>query len=148
MKASGYLGYTIGFGDAFSGARDAGFNFGGTFHYGIKEKMMIGGELGLQSYSVDLGPLGSSSDTKLNILGSILYAMSYEDNSGLMLTAGAGIYGGFDSFGINGGIVYSHPVSESIQIYGMPRLHIVFDDSTPMMLSLSAGAFFDFGDKY
>jgi len=146
MKAGGYLGYSIGMGDIFD-IIDASFNFGGTFHYGINEKMMIGGELGLQSYDYDFG-FASSSETELNILGSILYAMSYEDSRGLMLTGGAGMYGGFDAFGINGGIVYSFPVAETIQLYGMPRFHIIFDDETPMMITLSAGAFFDFGDSY
>lgn len=144
IKAGGYLGYTIGFGDAFSGPADAGVNFGGTFHYGIKENLMIGGELGLQSYDY-----GSESDTKVNIIGSVLYPLNYTDEKAFYLTGGAGIYGGNDSgFGINGGIVYSFQVAESIQIYGMPRLHIVFMDNTPMMLSLSAGVFFDFGDRY
>ncbi len=144
MKASGYLGYTIGFGDAFSGPLDAGFNFGGTFHYGIKENLMIGGELGLQSYDYGVG-----SDTKVNLIGSVLYPLNYTDEKAFYLTGGLGLYGGTDNgLGINGGIVYSFQVAESIQIYGMPRLHIVFVDSTPMMLSLSAGAFFDFGDKY
>lgn len=147
MKAGGYLGYTIGTGDAFD-IVDPGFNFGGTFHYGITDRLMVGGELGFQSYSIDFGTV-DDSETKLNVLGSILYGMGYEDGQGLLLTAGIGNYGGIDAIGINGGIVYCYPVSDgSIQLIGMPRIHYVFEDGSPLMITLSVGALFDFGGGY
>ena len=62
MFVSGYGGYTIGMGDAFFDEEEtiggvtvgasfkAGISFGGAFHYGVTEKLLVGGELGLQSY--------------------------------------------------------------------------------------------------
>ncbi len=148
MIASGFLGYTFGFGDAFEYI-DAGLNFGGSYHYGITEKYLVGGELSFQTYKFDLGPLGDHSETELNILATALMDLNTTDEGGLFLTGGVGIYGGeSSSFGINGGIVYTKAVAETIKLFGMPRLHIILDDNTPMMLSLSVGAQFGFGDRY
>jgi hypothetical protein len=135
MFAGGYLGYGFGLGDAFPGDVDAGFGFGGTFHYGLNERMMIGGELGFQNYDS-----GTESELETNILFNGLYAFNYTRETGFYLTFGGGFYGGNDTnFGINGGIVYSKLISETISLYGMPRLHIIFADETPMILQLAVG---------
>ena len=54
--------------------------FGGAFHYGVTPKLLIGGELGMQSYKAEVtyeGVSASDSETEMNILFSGLYAMSY-----------------------------------------------------------------------
>jgi len=153
MFAGGYLGYGFGFGDAFEDIetglgtieRGAGFGFGGTFHYGLNEKLMIGGELGFQNYKA-----GDESELETNILFNGLYAFNYvEDETGFFGTFGGGFYGGSDTnFGINGGILYSKLISETISLYGMPRLHIIFADGTPMILQLAVGVLIPIGGSY
>ena len=160
---SGYLGYTLGFGDAFSDdeevilgttykySRSAGINLGGAFHLGVTEKLLIGGELGFQSYKaeVSVGSMSTSaSDFETNILASGLYVLSYEEEKkGMFLNFGAGIYGGGDSnLGLFGGIVYHKEMSESYDLIFMPRFHYVLADNVkPIMLSLSVGVSFPVG---
>lgn len=53
MMAGSYAGYTLGFGDAFKSYEENGvkyssgpnINFGGSFHYGVTDRLMIGGEV-------------------------------------------------------------------------------------------------------
>ncbi|KAA3636245.1 MAG: hypothetical protein DWP97_03065 [Calditrichaeota bacterium] len=160
---SGYLGYTLGFGDAFSDYEevvgtetykysfDAGLNLGGAFHIGVTEKMLIGGELGFQSYKFEstVGSFSvSSSDMETNILASALYVLNYEEEKKMFLNFGTGIYGGGDSnLGLFGGIVY-HKAMSSYDLILMPRLHYVLaDGSKPLMLSLSIEASFPVGQN-
>lgn len=164
MMIGGYAGYTLGFGDAFKDYEEpgfklsssAGFNFGGMFHYGINEKMMIGGELGLQQYKADMeavgtAPIGtivvegSDTETKLNILFNGLYALNYTEDKAMFLTAGAGIYD--SDFGLFGGILYRWAVSPTVFVFAMPRFHIVLADSTFELLQLSAGVQIPIGAK-
>jgi len=170
MLTGGYLGYTLGFGDPFGetdfigGSTDfsAGFSFGGHFHYGVSPKMLIGGELGFQSYNADVNteatsiggfsiPSTSTSagDTELNILGTALYAMNYtEDQKALYLTFGAGIYGGASSeFGFNGGVLWRTMVSPTIGLYVMPRFHLIMADTTMKMLQIAVGVQIPLGAK-
>ena len=148
MLTGGYAGYTLGFGDAFPDndvfSISAGISFGGTFHYGIKEKMMIGGELGFQSYKAEMTILGvsaSETSTETNILFNGLYAINYtDDENAFFVTAGGGLYGGSDSeLGIFGGIVYRKMVSETVGAYIMPRLHYVMTDPAMTMLQIAVG---------
>jgi hypothetical protein len=162
MAAGGYLGYSIGMGDVFddvdfaggSSSSDAGLSFGGHFHYGVSDKLMIGGEIFLQSYSFDfeydagfLGSAsGSDSETKTNFLASALYAMSMDEKKALFLTGGIGFYDfGDTNIGFNGGILYRFMVSETVALYGMPRIHIVMADDMFQLIQISAGAQFMFG---
>ena len=162
---SGYLGYTLGFGDAFADEEEvilgttykysfsAGINLGGAFHYGLSEKMMVGGELGFQSYKAEAsaGSIStSSSDFEMNILATALYVLNYEEeNKGMFLNFGAGLYGGGESnLGLFGGIVYHKELSQSYDVIFMPRIHyILADDVKPIMLSLSVGISLPIGEK-
>ncbi len=165
MMASGYLGYSIGLGDMFKDYTEAyyeysagaGLSLGGTFHYGLKENIMLGGELMIQSYKfeseykgtpvpgVELGEF-SDSETEVNILATGLYAMNYTDEKSFFLTGGVGFYdSGGMKLGLNAGIVYSMEVSPKISIFGMPRFHIVFADDTFELLQLAVGAQFSVG---
>ncbi len=162
MMISGYGGYTLGFGDAFFDESyeedgitvEASFkpsiNFGGMFHYGLAEKIMLGGELGFQSYKLEGSVMGYSADessTEMNILGSLLYTMNYDPaGDAFYLMAGAGLYGGFDDFGVNGGIMYSKKLGDKLKGFVMPRFHMLFSDPSAMMLSLSAGISFPLGE--
>ena len=160
MRINGYLGYTLGFGDAFpdNDFMSVGptFNIGGQFFYGWKENMMIGGELYLQNYTAKIKansglgiPSSSNGDMKFNILANLLYGMSQNEESAFYFIAGAGFYDyGGTSLGINGGILYEKAFGESMTFFAMPRLHIVFEDNTPMMLQLSSGATFPIGGGY
>lgn len=164
MRINAYAGYSLGFGDAFPSDDAFSFgpnlNFGGQFFYGWKENMMVGGELYIQNYKAEVdiaaipeigyaGSSSSDSEMKINILANILYAMNYEDDKGFFLIGGVGFYD-YDgmSIGFNGGILYQTALSESITAFGMPRLHIVFEDNTPMMLQLSVGVTFPIGGGY
>ena len=159
MLAGGYAGYTLGFGDAFPDddvfSRNAGISFGGTFHYGINEKMMIGGELGFQSFKTEvelpaiLGGSSSETSTEMNILFNGLYAINYtDDENAFFVTAGGGLYGGDDSeLGIFGGIVYRKMVSETIGAYVMPRFHYVMSDPAMTMLQIAVGVHIPVGSN-
>jgi len=159
MLTGGYAGYTLGFGDAFFdedyGSFKAGISLGGTFHYGINEKMMIGGELGFQSYKSEvklpaiLGGSTSETNTRINILFNGLYAINYtDDENAFFVTAGGGFYGGEDSeFGIFGGIVYRKMVSETIGAYVMPRFHYVMADPAMTMLQIAVGVQIPLGSE-
>jgi hypothetical protein len=119
MFLSGYGGYTIGTGDPWGEQEidvtlvgipvdvmwklDPTICFGGMFHYGVSDKMAIGGELGFQIYKQEESgsvagttfPPISTSETKLNILFNGLYAFNYvEGEGGLFFTFGGGVYGG------------------------------------------------------
>jgi hypothetical protein len=147
MWTGGYLGYGIGMGDPFvdedAFSFKAGLGYGGTFHYGLNEKMIIGGELGFQSYKTEFDFLGSkesSTTTEMNIFFSGLYTLNYEDGKALFLSFGGGLYGGDNSeFGFFGGILYRKLISEKIFLYGMPRLHLIMADETMKILQLSVG---------
>lgn len=157
MMVGPYAGYTLGFGDAFkdvdffggTASNSAGINFGGGFWYGLTDKMMLGGELFVQSYKYEIdynddeeNPFltdVSESETETNILGSLLYTMSYMQKAIFMLNAGAGMYGhgsGSD-LGIFGGIMYHYMVAKALMVVFMPRLHFVFADDTVMLLQLA-----------
>lgn len=151
MYTGGYLGYGFGIGSAFDDVetivgtidRGAGFGFGGTFHYGLNEKLMIGGELGFQNYEV-----ANNSEMETNILFNGLYALNYSNETGFFMSFGGGFYGGGDTnFGINGGIVYSKLISETISLYGTPRLHVIFADETPMIFQLAVGILIPIGSS-
>lgn len=174
MLGSAYLGYTLGLGDPFgdesvtvgsstyTASFKPGIGFGATFHYGVSPKIMIGGELGFQSYKVETeipsgsvgsvsfgGGSASASSTETNFLGSALYALNYtDDQKALFLTAGAGIYGGASSdLGLNFGVVWRTMVSEKIGIMVMPRFHYVLADTALKMLQIAAGVQIPFGSK-
>ncbi len=140
----GYLSYAFGMGDAFKeiGGVDlsAGIGLGGMFHYGLKERLLLGGELGFQSYDI-----GSDGETKLNLLGSMLYNLNYSYKNALFLTGGLGYYGGLDGIGIHAGIIYRMYISERVALFGMPRLHYVFSDPSAQMLQIAFGAQMEFG---
>ena len=88
MMGSIYLGYALGFGDAFKDIEgpgykletSAGIGFGGMFHYGLTDRLMIGGELGWQHYSYDYTSdygvycsySGGDGSTELNVLANAL----------------------------------------------------------------------------
>jgi len=119
MFISGYGGYTLGVGDPWGAQRidttimgipydlkwtlDPSIAFGGMFHYGVGDRLMLGGELGFQMYDNEAHevvagntmPGESTTETKLNILFNGLYALNYvEGEKGLFITIGGGIYGG------------------------------------------------------
>ena len=167
MMAGAYLSYAFGMGDIFKDYEDqyfkvtssAGIGFGGTFYYGLKEKIMLGGELMFQHYggsveSKTTSPFGAytgsggASSTKLSILANGLYAMSYDDESAFFLSGGAGLYdyGGM-KLGLNAGVLYRKMVSDKVYIYGSPRFHIVFGDVTFELLQLAVGVQFSLGNK-
>lgn len=164
MLATGYFGYSLGFGDAFQDIEVPGmkvsfgptFNFGGQFFYGWKGNLMVGGEMMLQSYKLkaeytevdwatglETTYEASDSETKFNIVAEVLYGLNYTDESGFFLNGGLGIYD--SDVGMCGGFMFRKLVSEKIYIYGMPRLHVIFADSTPMILQLAAGLQFPIG---
>ena len=117
--------------------------------------MMVGGELGFQSYKSEwttdseyLADLsGDESSTETNILGSCLYAMNYADDGAMFINFGAGIYGGGDSeIGFFGGILYQKQLSETMNWFIMPRFHYVMTDPDAMkMIQIAAGVNFAVG---
>ena len=163
MLISGYGGYTIGLGDPFDeyellGAKyssSAGINFGGVFHYGLGEKLMIGGELGFQSYKAEvegtiLGASVSSSDseTKLNFLFNGLYQVSEAEKNAFFITGGAGMYDyGDTEIGFFGGILYRWAVSPTVFVFAMPRIHLILADTTFELLQISGGVQIPIGSK-
>ncbi|MCK4607011.1 MAG: hypothetical protein KAU35_06930 [candidate division Zixibacteria bacterium] len=178
MLAGGYAGYTLGLGDPFGtedfelmGVKvetkfDAGISFGGTFHYGVTEKLLIGGELGFQSYKSEVKtdattimgvPIPatdeSASETKMNILATGLYALNYtDDENALFVTFGLGLYGGLGDgdggeIGLNGGVLYRKMVSETVGVYVMPRIHYVMSDPAAKMLQIAVGVQMPLGSE-
>jgi|GEM_PF-835831 len=177
MAASGFLGYSLGFGEGFDDweesvsdgffsysaklSRSAGIGYGLMFHYGMSEKLMLGGELSFQSYSYDYEynnvELWSTSESGMNFLASVLYAMNYDETEGgLFLMGGAGLYGGpsftsgfgaDDSFGFFGGVKYEKKFGEQFSGFVMPRFHVVMFDDMAMMLQVAVGGTFDFGSN-
>lgn len=97
----------------------------------------------------------SGTETRLNVLVNCMYALNYaEGEGGFFVTFGGGIYGGLGgvldlqiaidealqgikpdedgvAFGVNGGLLYTHMVSESYGLFVMPRFHFVFLIRTP-----------------
>ena len=157
---SGNMGYAVGTGDAFASYSDAnmefstgaGLGFGGQFYYGVNQKFLIGGEVMLQKYTVEMsappnlalslpGVDISESTTETNVLVNALYGVAQTRKSDLFLMGGTGLYdfGGFE-FGLNTGLFWRHQVSESVHLFGMPRMHVVFTDATPMMFQFTMGA--------
>lgn len=166
MMGSAYASYAFGMGDAFKGvttkhieiSQDAGIGFGGMFHYGVTEQIFVGGELGVQSYKAKskyTGPANPAasalnfddSSMKINFLANCLYAINYTDDAdAFFVTAGAGLYGGFDDIGLNGGIVYRKMVSPSVGVFFMPRFHFLFSDPSAMMVQIAAGVSLPLGN--
>ncbi len=162
MYVSGYGAYAIGMGDVFKEytageykfKSSAGIGFGGAFHYGVNPKMLIGGELGFQSYKYESSgpapyPSVSDTETKMNILATAFYALNYVENqSALFLAFGAGQYGGFDKLGFNAGVMYSKMMAAGWILFVMPRLHYVMTDpDAAMMFQVLVGASFPLGSK-
>jgi len=164
---TGNLGYAFGTGSAFSSytepitnskfSTNAGIGFGGQYYYGLKKNLFIGGELMFQSYTVKLSTpanlaLGipeidvSARQTETNIIVSALYAVSQTRNSNLFLMGGTGLYdfGGM-KLGLNSGLFWRKQVSDKVHLFGMPRLHLILADSTPMIIQLTMGAQFSIG---
>ena len=172
MLAGGYAGYTLGLGDPFGdeeyvvfgvtakSSYSAGIGFGGTFHYGVAPKFMVGGELGLQNYSVEVdipaqtimgqtipATKEEESSMETNILGSCLYALNYTDDGAMFINFGAGLYGGGESeIGFFGGILYQKKLSESMNWFVMPRFHYVMTDTAMKMFQIAAGVNFSLGN--
>lgn len=171
MMVGPYAGYTLGFGDAFKDfenefgktSSSAGINFGGNFHYGLSDKMMIGGELYVQRYGWEaeysfpvlekrLGAsqaLATTSDSemKTNFLFSALYTLSYMQKAMLMLNAGAGLYDYGDSeIGLFGGIMYQRMLKTTMSLYLLARMHFVMATETVTMLQLAVGLHFWLGN--
>ena len=158
MFVSGYGGYTIGMGDAFFDETiagidvsfKAGISFGGAFHYGVSDKFLVGGELGLQSYKAEAsfgGISASETETKMNILASGLYALNYvEDEQAFFLAFGVGQYAGWDEFGFNAGVLYAKKMGEKLSVFVMPRIHYVMvDPDAAMMVQVAVGVTFPLG---
>jgi len=167
MKVNGYAGYTLGFGDLFKTRTagdyefkgSAGLCFGGQFFYGLKENIMIGGELMFQAYNFEskyTGPAIPGFDpsllefdegsSELNFLANILYMMNEDDETSFSLIGGLGFYDfGGSEIGFSGGILYEKAMGESFKAFAMPRLHIVMADESVMMFQIAIGATFPIG---
>ncbi len=159
MMVGPYVGWSLGFGDAFKDyeignskfSSSAGLNFGGNFHYGLSDKMMVGGEIYIQSfkYKAEIEGFGSSSDTEsgTNFLFSGLYAMSQMQKAIFLLNAGAGLYdGGSDSdIGLFGGVMYQRLLKAKMTLYILARMHFIMADDTITMLQLAVGLHFWLG---
>jgi len=164
---TGHLGYAFGMGDAFASYTEPatstefsfgpGIGFGGQFYYGLDQKWLVGGELMLQSYTakmsapanlaLDLPAMDvSETETEINVIANSLYAVNQTPKSSLFWMGGAGLYdyGGMEP-GINSGFVWRYQVSDDWYLMGMPRMHVVFTDNTPMMVQLTLGAQFSLG---
>ncbi len=187
MMVGPYAGYAFGFGNRFKDYEasadrftaktnvDAGFDFGGSFYYGVTDKIMLGGELMFQQYKVttesnfDIPQLSqtgtpgshfankislaqatqakeSNSDLKISFLASGLYALSYMRASMLLLNAGIGLYDhGVTDLGFFGGVMYQRLMTETMSLFVLPRLHIVFADQSMYMLQVLVGLHFWLG---
>lgn len=166
MMGSVYGAFAFGMGDAFKDittnhfevSMDAGIGFGGMFHYGVAEKIFVGAELGVQSYKAKskyTGPANPAaaalayddSNMEVNFLANGLYAINYTDDANaLFVTVGAGLYGGFDDFGVNGGFMYRKMVSPNLGVFFMPRFHLLFSDPSAMMVQAAVGVSYPFGN--
>jgi len=106
---------------------------------------------------------GSETKTRVNGFLNGLWALSYrEGDGGFFVTGGAGFYGGLNGplnwrqvvedvlagkdqdndgavFGVNGGLMYTHMVSENLAVFVMPRFHLVFSDPTAKMVQVVGG---------
>lgn len=164
---TGNMGYAFGTGGPFTSFTEpisntefstgAGVGFGGQYYYGIKKNLLIGGELMFQSYVVKVSApanlsLGipaidlSARQTETNILINVLYGLSQSKNSSLFLMGGTGLYDfGGTQLGINSGLFWRKQVSDQVHLYGMPRLHLIMADSTPLIIQLTMGAQFSIG---
>ncbi len=172
MMVGPYAGYTIGFGDAFQDVEFPGFkssfgpsyNLGGNFHYGLSDKMMIGGEIYLQNYTykVESDLLGfgkrlggaaaayeaSESELESSFLFSALYRLSMMQKAMLMLNFGGGLYGGSENeIGFFGGIMYQRLLAAKLAIFLASRMHFVMASETIMMLQLMVGVHFWLGSS-
>ncbi|MBK7092009.1 MAG: outer membrane beta-barrel protein [bacterium] len=163
MMVGPYAGYTLGL-SGFDDYEDEfiktsygpGINFGGNFHYGLNEKMMIGGEIYFQSFKAEAESKDpnfsqvnySESESGTSFLFSALYAMSYMQRAMLLLNAGAGLYdGGSDSdIGFFGGVMYQRMLKSTMSLYLMARMHFVMASETFMMLQLAVGLHFWLGN--
>ena len=165
--ATGHLGYAFGMGDAFPSYSEPytntefssgpGIGFGGQFYYGLKHNLLIGGELMFQRYTFEISrpanlALGipevdvSESQTELNLIVNAMYAVNQTHNSALFLMGGTGLYDfGGTQLGLNTGLFWRKQVSESVHLFGMPRLHLVLADNTPIMIQFTMGAQFSLG---
>ncbi len=159
---SGNFGYAFGTGDAFSSfnvattkiSTNAGVGFGGQYYYGVSPKWVIGGEIMFQSYSVEASTPAnlalsipasevSVSSTETNFLFNSMLSVNQSKKSDLFLMGGTGLYEfGGKKLGFNTGLYWRTQVSPKVSIYGMPRVHIVTADATPMMFQLTMGAQF------
>ena len=163
MMVGPYAGYTLGLSgfDDFENefvktSYGPGINFGGNFHYGLNEKMMIGGEIYFQSFKYEQESKNSEfpqadfseSESGTSFLFSALYAMSYMQRAMLLLNAGAGLYdGGSDSdIGFFGGVMYQRMLKSTISLYLMARMHFIMASDTFMMLQLAVGLHFWLGN--
>ena len=165
MLISGYGGYTIGLGDVFDDyevlgsklSSSAGINLGGIFYYGINEKIMVGGELGFQSYKFEgeiTDPFSgatlksSDSELKLNFAANGLYLVNQTEKKAFFITGGVGFYDfGGTELGLFGGILYRWAVSPTIFVFAMPRIHLILADSTFELLQISGGVQIPIGSK-
>ena len=161
---TGHLGYAFGMGNAFSNytdpstsiklSSDAGIGFGGQYYFGLKKNLLIGGEVMFQRYSATLTTPAnlalsipeteiSASTTESNFIVNTLYAVNQSPTSALFFMGGAGLYdfGGME-LGLNTGLTWRKKVGDNMHIFGMPRLHVVLIDDTPMMFQLTMGAQF------
>jgi len=164
---TGHLGYSFGMGDAFLSytepftntefSNGPGIGFGGQFYYGVKENLLIGGEVMFQSYTAKMSmPANlaldipemevSESEIEFNLIANTMYAVSQARTSALFLMGGSGLYdfGGMQ-LGLNTGLFWRKQVSNNVHLFGMPRLHVVLTDNTPMMIQLTMGAQFSLG---
>lgn len=163
MFIGGFVGYTLGFGNAFWNEEESfggitikssfkpGFNLGGTFHYGVSDKFMVGGELSFQTYGAkeSIGDNEESeSFNKNSILFNGLYVLNYvEAENTLFFTFGAGLrqFANY-KFGLFGGLVYRKMISERVGLCGIPKLHYIMSNGgNPLMFSLSAGVMIPIG---
>ncbi len=161
---SGNMGYAFGMGDAFQNYTEPftntefssgpGIGFSGQYYYGVNDKLLIGGEVMFQSYTFEMtAPANlalslpavdiSESTTETNVLVNAMYAVNQTRNSTLFLIGGTGFYdfGGME-LGLNSGLLWRKQVGDKAHLFGMPRLHVVMADNTPMMFQLTMGAQF------
>lgn len=182
MMVGPYAGYTLGFGDRFedfdysggSTSLDAGISFGGSFFYGLSDKIMLGGELMFQQYKVstetdfdftfatnptpgdyftnnllktsEVQQEFSDSEMKISFLASMLYAFSYMQTSMIMGNVGLGLYDhGTSDVGLFAGIMYQRLISNTLSLFVLPRVHYVFADASMFMVQVVVGLHFWLG---
>lgn len=161
MLAGGYLGYSFGMGDQFDEYNhpnfkdeiNAGFSLGGQFFYGLAEKLMVGSELMLQSYSRkidyedDADPDFNDSELKFSILANALYSLNYTEETALFFIGGIGVYDRNDlGLGFNAGILYRMNIGDNLYVYGMPRVHFLLADPGGQMIQISFGLQYSIGN--